>query len=145
LLLGVDALRDLSYAESDATPNPLAEDEPRRLVRHTVTENRRVERVVFLLEADEARAIGPLRTDGHASSRHDFRISCPELDLVVDTANANGALGARMAGGGSAIVLVDETDASIIAKVIEEAFAAAHFSAPRVFEAVVSAGARRYS
>ena len=54
--------------------------------------------------------IGPVLTAGHASLRDDFRVSCPELDLVVDTANAAGALGARMTGGGfggSAIVLVD--------------------------------------
>ena len=60
------------------------------------------------------RAIGPVLTDGHASLRDDLRVSCPELDLAVAAAIAGGALGARMTGGGfggSAIVLVESTDA----------------------------------
>ncbi|MER6570345.1 galactokinase [Streptomyces sp. NPDC001093] len=146
-LLGVDALRDVPYAGLDSALARLGdEEEVRRLVRHIVTENHRVERVVGLLRAGETRAIGPVLTEGHASLRDDFRISCPELDLVVDTALANGALGARMTGGGfggSAIVLTEATDVDTLTKAVEEAFAAAGFKAPRVFEAVPSAGARQ--
>ncbi|CAM5652266.1 galactokinase [Streptomyces sp. NPDC005930] len=146
-LLGVDALRDVPYAELDAALERLADDEEvGRLVRHIVTENERVERVVSLLESGETRAIGPVLVEGHASLRDDFRISCPELDLVVDTALAAGALGARMTGGGfggSAIVLVEAADVDAVTGAVEDAFAAAGFTAPRVFEAVPSAGARR--
>jgi galactokinase len=148
-LLGVDALRDVAYDELDAALARLGdEEEVRRLVRHIVTENHRVEKVVALLESGETRAIGPVLNEGHVSLRDDFRISCPELDLVVDTALASGAIGARMTGGGfggSAIVLVDATDADTVTKAVEEAFAAAAFTAPRVFVAVPSAGARRIS
>jgi galactokinase len=146
-LLGVDALRDVPYTELDAALERLGdEEEVRRLVRHVVTEDERVERVVSLLESGDTRAIGPVLVEGHASLRDDFRISCPELDLVVDTALAAGALGARMTGGGfggSAIVLAEATDVDAITKAVEEAFAASGFTAPRVFEAVPSAGARR--
>ncbi|MEU3900937.1 galactokinase [Streptomyces sp. NPDC045251] len=146
-LLGVDALRDVPYAELDAALERLADDEEvRRLVRHVVTEDERVERVVALLESGDTRAIGPVLVEGHTSLWDDFRISCPELDLVVDTALASGALGARMTGGGfggSAIVLADVSDVDAITKAVEEAFATAGFTAPRVFEAVPSAGARR--
>ncbi|MCX4762708.1 galactokinase [Streptomyces sp. NBC_01275] len=148
-LLGVDALRDVPYADLDAALARLGDDEEvRRLVRHVVTEDARVERVVSLLESGDTRAIGPVLTEGHASLRDDFRVSCPELDLVVETAVAAGALGARMTGGGfggSAIVLANATDVDTLTKAIEEAFAAADFTAPRVFEAVPSAGARRLS
>ncbi|MFG2959619.1 galactokinase [Streptomyces sp. NPDC048291] len=146
-LLGVDALRDIAYTDLDVSLARLGdEEEVRRLVRHVVTEDHRVERVVALLEAGDTRAIGPVLTEGHASLRDDFRVSCPELDLVVEAANAAGALGARMTGGGfggSAIVLAEAADVDTIAKAVEEAFAAAGFKAPRVFEAVPSAGARR--
>lgn len=148
-LLGVDALRDVPFDGLDEALARLGdEEEVRRLVRHIVTENHRVERVVSLLESGDTRAIGPLLVEGHASLRDDFRISCPELDLVVDTAMASGALGARMTGGGfggSAIVLADIADVDTITKAVEEAFAAAAFTAPRVFEAIPSAGARRLS
>ncbi|MER6226627.1 galactokinase [Streptomyces sp. 900105755] len=146
-LLGVDALRDIPYDELDSALDRLGDEaEVRRLVRHVVTEDHRVERVVALLEAGDTRAIGPVLTEGHASLRDDFQVSCPELDLVVEAANAAGALGARMTGGGfggSAIVLAEAADVDTIAKAVEEAFAAAGFTAPRVFEAVPSAGARR--
>lgn len=148
-LLGVDALRDIAYDDLDAALARLGDDEEAvRLVRHVVTEDERVEKVVALLEAGETRAIGPVLVAGHASLRDDFRISCPELDLVVDTALASGALGARMTGGGfggSAIVLAEATDVDTITKAVEEAFAAGGFAAPRVFEAVPAAGARRLS
>ncbi|MEU2898812.1 galactokinase [Streptomyces sp. NPDC001273] len=146
-LLGVDALRDVPYDGLDAALARLGdEDEVRRLVRHVVTEDQRVERVVSLLEAGDTRAIGPLLVEGHTSLRDDFRVSCPELDLVVDTAVAAGALGARMTGGGfggSAIVLAEETDVPAVTKAVEEAFTAAGHKSPRVFEAVPAAGARR--
>lgn len=146
-LLGVDALRDVPYDGLDAALARLGDDEEVvRLVRHVVTEDERVERTVSLLRSGDARAIGPVLTEGHASLRDDFRISCPELDLVVDTALAHGALGARMTGGGfggSAIVLAEATDVDALTKAVEEAFAAAGHTAPRVFEAVPSPGARR--
>ncbi|MGW3954460.1 galactokinase [Streptomyces sp. NPDC004752] len=146
-LLGVDALRDVPYdGLDDALARLGDEEEVRRLVRHVVTEDERVERVVSLLESGDARAIGPVLTEGHASLRDDFRISCPELDLVVDTALAAGALGARMTGGGfggSAIVLAEAGDVDAITKAVEAAFATADFTAPRVFAATPAAGARR--
>ncbi|MFF9583257.1 galactokinase [Streptomyces achromogenes] len=146
-LLGVDALRDIPYDGLDAALARLGDEaDVVPLVRHVVTENERVERTVALLRAGDPRAIGPVLTEGHASLRDDFRISCPELDLVVDTALAGGALGARMTGGGfggSAIVLAEEADVETLTKSVEAAFAAAGFTAPRVFEAVPSAGARR--
>ncbi|MFJ3232493.1 galactokinase [Streptomyces sp. NPDC086787] len=148
-LLGVEALRDVPRAGLDVALARLGDDEEvRRLVRHVVTENGRVERVAALLESGCAAAIGPVLTEGHASLRDDFRVSCPELDLVVDTALAAGALGARMTGGGfggSAIVLVRTADTATITKAVEEAFATANLTPPRVFEAAPSAGARRVS
>ncbi|MFI9831719.1 galactokinase [Streptomyces sp. NPDC051913] len=146
-LLGVDALRDIAYGDLDAALARLGDDEEAvRLVRHVVTEDERVEKAVALLESGDTRAIGPVLVAGHASLRDDFRVSCPELDLVVEAAVNAGALGARMTGGGfggSAIVLADVADVDTITKAVEEAFATAGFTAPRVFEAVPAPGARR--
>ncbi|MEU8684257.1 galactokinase [Streptomyces sp. NPDC048611] len=145
--LGVRALRDVSPAHLPEALDRLAGDPGvQALVRHIVTENHRVEEVVAHLDAGRTRAIGPLLTAGHASLRDDFRISCRELDLAVDTADAAGALGARMTGGGfggSAIVLVEEAAAPAVGAAVTEAFAAAGHAAPRIFEAVASAGAHR--
>jgi galactokinase len=111
--LGVPALRDVPFEGLDDALAALPDERLRRLTKHVVTEDRRVEEVLALLDAGRTREIGPVLTAGHVSLRDDFRISCPELDLAVDTALAEGALGARMTGGGfggSAIVLVEEAE-----------------------------------
>ncbi|MFJ8674155.1 galactokinase [Streptomyces sp. NPDC093589] len=145
--LGVRALRDVPYAHLPEALEKLAgEPVVQALVRHIVTENQRVEEVIARLDAGRTRAIGPLLSAGHASLRDDFKISCAELDLAVDTANAAGAVGARMTGGGfggSAIVLVEEADAAAVTTAVTDAFTAAGHAAPRVFTAVPSAGTRR--
>lgn len=147
--LGVAALRDVSFADLDAVLARLDDATARRRVRHVVTENERVRRVIELLDAgrpEDVRCVGPVLTEGHASLRDDFEVSCPELDLVVTAALAAGALGARMTGGGfggSAIVLVEADTADATAKEVADAFAAAGHRPPRVFEATPSAGARR--
>jgi galactokinase len=146
--LGVSHLRDVAYEGLEGALARLSDERVRRYVRHVVSDGHRVDRVVALLDVGEVRAIGPVLTEGHLSLRDDLRISCTELDLVVDTANVSGALGARMTGGGfggSAIVLAEASDTDTITKAIEEAFGAAGFTAPRMFPAVPSAGARRLS
>jgi galactokinase len=145
-LLGVRALRDIPYDGLDEALARLDDDEIRRLVRHVVTEDERVERVVSLLSAGDTRGIGPVLTEGHASLRDDFRVSAPELDAVVDAALSAGALGARMTGGGfggSAIVLVDDATAGKVTSAVEAAFAKAGYQPPRVFPAIPSQGAHR--
>ncbi|WP_405898194.1 galactokinase [Streptomyces sp. NBC_00727] len=149
-LLGIRTLRDLPYEELDAALGRLAEagadESVVRYVRHVVGDNQRVEQVIALLDAGDVRAAGPVLTAGHVSLRDDLRVSCPELDLVVEAANAAGALGARMTGGGfggSAIVLVEEAQADTVTKSVLEAFTSAGYGTPGVFPAVPSAGARR--
>ncbi|MFD3491069.1 galactokinase [Streptomyces sp. NPDC058690] len=148
--LGIGTLRDLPYDGLGAALESLAEsgadESVVRYVRHVVSDNARVEQVIALLDAGDVRAAGPVLTAGHVSLRDDLRVSCPELDLVVSTANAAGALGARMTGGGfggSAIVLVEEADADAVTKSVLEAFTSAGYATPGVFPAVPSAGARR--
>ncbi|WP_037573487.1 galactokinase [Phaeacidiphilus oryzae] len=152
-LLGVPALRDVRYEELDAALERLPEgDEPdgkpglRRLVRHIVTDDHRVERVAELVAAGRLRETGALLTEGHASLRDDYRISCLESDLVVETAVAAGALGARQTGGGfggCVVVLVEEAGAEAVTDAVAAAFAERGLPAPRAFSAKPSAGARR--
>ncbi|MYS07027.1 galactokinase [Streptomyces sp. SID6041] len=144
--LGARALRDVSAAHLPEALARLTDGTVRRYVRHVVTDNARVERTIALLDAGDTRAVGPVLTEGHASLRDDLRVSCAELDLVVATANAAGALGARMTGGGfggSAVVLVDADRADAVAAAVGKAFAEAGLAAPGIFPAVPSAGARR--
>ncbi|WP_369144696.1 galactokinase [Streptomyces sp. R44] len=144
--LGVRTLREVSAAHLLEALGRLSDETILRYVRHVVSDNDRVERTIALLDAGATRAVGPVLTEGHASLRDDLRVSCPELDLVVEAANAAGALGARMTGGGfggSAVVLVETERAEAVSAAVGKAFAEAGYAAPGIFPAVASAGARR--
>ena len=146
--LGVPALRDVADVEGlAALDGPGGNDVLLRRARHIVTENARVLEVVRILrEATDPRAIGPVLTEGHASLRDDFQISTEELDACVEASLAAGAHGARMVGGGfggSAVVLVDLDRSEAVASAVRTEFARRGFRAPRTFDVVPSAGARR--
>jgi len=119
-----------------------------RRVRHVVTENERVRRVVTRLQASDIAAIGPDLTASHSSMRDDFEISAVELDVAVDAALEAGALGARMTGGGfggSAIALVQQDAVESIGVAVDRAFASRSLTLP-VFRTVSPAeGARAES
>jgi galactokinase len=144
-LLGVDALRDLSVADLDRAREVL-DDVTFRRVRHVVTEDQRVLDTVRTLREEGPAAIGPLLDASHVSMRDDFEISVPELDLAVETAQASGALGARMTGGGfggSAIALVPTDAVSRVLVALDGAFAEHGFGQPDLFTVRASEGARR--
>ncbi|MEU8841498.1 galactokinase [Streptomyces roseus] len=144
--LGLPALRDLPYEDLEPALARLRDPVRRRRARHVVTENERVGRVEQLLRTGRLRETGPLLSEGHASLRDDYEVSCPELDLAVATAEAAGAYGARMTGGGfggSALALIDADAEAVVTRAVTEAFAAAGFEPPRVTSAAPAAGAER--
>ncbi|MFZ6991541.1 galactokinase [Curtobacterium sp. RRHDQ66] len=143
--LGVEALRDVTVDDLPRAAD-LLDDETFRRVRHVVTEDQRVLDTVRTLREHGPRAIGDLLVASHASMRDDFEISVPELDLAVSTAMANGAVGARMTGGGfggAAIALVDAAQREAIGAAVTAAFAQAGYREPSVFTVHADQGARR--
>ncbi|MFP3578644.1 galactokinase [Arthrobacter sp. SIMBA_036] len=143
--LGVKALRDVGVADL-VEAAALLDDTTLRRVRHVVTENDRVLQTVDVLARQGPAHIGRFLDASHASMRDDFEISCPELDLAVDTARASGAIGARMTGGGfggSAIALTPVAQEQQVRGAVVHAFAQAAFTAPDIFTVTPAAGARR--
>ncbi|MDQ1556659.1 MAG: galactokinase [Actinomycetota bacterium] len=143
--LGVESLRDVSIDDLPRAKGML-DDETFRRVRHVVTENQRVLDVVRTLREQGATAIGQLLDASHVSMRDDFEISVPELDLAVETAQANGALGARMTGGGfggAAIALIPSDGVSRVQVAIDGAFAEHGYGQPTMFSVTASDGAAR--
>ena len=142
--LGLRSMRELDFKVLKEAKSSLTSVEFQR-ARHAVTEIARVLKAVGALEARNFKELGELLTQSHVSLRDDYTVSCPELDLVVDTALSHGALGARMVGGGfggSAIALIRDEDAGRVSQAIEQAFAAHGFTAPRFFTSLPSDGAK---
>lgn len=102
--------RDLR-ALRDVTPDDLASygdalpdtpEEPlRRRARHVVSENARTLAAAGALRAGDVAALGALLNASHASLRDDYAVSCRELDIAAEVAQATpGVAGARMMGAG---------------------------------------------
>jgi galactokinase len=143
--MGVRALRDLAVDDLPRARDVL-DDETFRRVRHIVTENQRVLDTVETLRSEGPLAIGALLDASHISLRDDFEISVPQLDLAVETAQANGAIGARMTGGGfggAAIALLARDNVSRVQVAIDGAFAEHGFGQPTMFTVSASDGALR--
>jgi galactokinase len=102
---GVDSLRDLDMQRLDTLPPPQDASLIRRS-RHVVTENSRVERAAESMKRGDLKTFGRLLRQSHASLRHDFEVTIPEVDELADKINAlidqqaGGEGGARMTGGG---------------------------------------------
>lgn len=144
-VLGVPALRDVGIGDLEEASGLLDSITFRR-VRHIVTENDRVLQTVERLTTEGPAHIGRLLDASHASMRDDFEISCPELDLAVETSRAHGASGARMTGGGfggSAIALTPVGHEQEVRDAVVRAFAAAGFTTPDIFTVTPAAGATR--
>lgn len=145
-LLGVGTLRDVVDLPLEQTLARLSQESQRRLVRHVVTEIRRVRQVVALLGAARTAELGAVFDASHASLREDYAVSCAELDLAVRAVRAAGALGARMTGGGfggSAIALVAADEAARVARAVHRSFVAAGLREPRFLLAEPSASGHR--
>jgi galactokinase len=143
--LAVSALRDAGIEDLARLEN-LVPPVVYRRARHIVTENQRVLLAAQALESGNLEVFGELMNESHTSMRDDFEISIAELDLAVEVARRNGALGSRMTGGGfggAAIALIASEKISHLAQTIEAEFAAAGFAKPEVFEVVPSNGAGR--
>jgi galactokinase len=96
----VSSLRDVTVGllerAASSMPQPIA-----RRARHVVTENERVGLFVNACRRGDLESMGQLLVESHVSLQHDYEVSCPELDFLVDTAvGIEGVLGARMTGAG---------------------------------------------
>lgn len=94
------ALRDVSLEELKAHRQELPETVYRRCL-HVVSENARVTDAAAALDRGDLEEFGKLMADSHRSLRDDYKVSCDELDLMVELAGKQkGVFGARMTGGG---------------------------------------------
>jgi galactokinase len=138
------ALRDVSPDAFDTCAGELPEV-VRRRCRHVILENERTLSAAQALRSRELRRFGELMFASHASLRDDYEVSCPELDLLVDTARSHSAvLGARMTGGGfggCAIVLVTRDAFEEVMRDISAKFERRFNRKPGVMKSVAGSGA----
>ncbi len=140
----VASLRDVS-TEQFRQVEPLLAPVIARRARHVVTENDRVERFRAASAAGDLAAMGRLMLESHRSLRHDYEVSCPELDFLVDHAmQLEGVYGSRMTGGGfggCTVTLLRPDAVPRFQEEIARAYETRFHLAPRIYECRAAAGA----
>ena len=97
----IKSLCSLSEEDFDWVTDKMSDEVVMRRARHAVTEDQRTRSAVEVLQDGDIAAFGRLMNASHVSLRDDYEVSCPELDLLAETAwEIPGVLGSRMTGGG---------------------------------------------
>ena len=96
----VESLRDISLVQLDACKTQMDPVIYQRC-KYVIEENDRVLSVCKALEAGSLKEVGTYLYASHKGLQHEYEVSCPELDFLVDLTREDSAvLGARMMGGG---------------------------------------------
>ena len=127
-----------------STKEPLEQVLLRR-ARHVVTENQRVLAATEALKTANWSTLGQLLFESHQSLRDDYQVSCEELDVLVELAQAQDAVfGARMTGGGfggCVVALIDREALLSVATSICQDYAQQVGLSPRCYRVNPASGA----
>lgn len=94
-------LGDLSEEEFEAHKDAIQDPVARKRGKHAVYENQRTIKAVAALKANDLTTFGKLMNASHVSLRDDYETSCPECDVLAETAwTIPGVIGSRITGGG---------------------------------------------
>lgn len=97
----IQTLRDLTEEEFEMHKNAIQDPIRQKRAKHAVYENQRTIRAVEALKNNDVELFGKLMNASHQSLRDDYEVSCEEIDILVDLAQAMpGVLGSRITGGG---------------------------------------------
>lgn len=98
--LNISALRDASKESLNAIKNDISEEDYQKAL-YVIEENERVQLFAKAIQADDIDELGNLLYQSHHGLSSQYKVSCKELDFLVENAKANSnVLGARMMGGG---------------------------------------------
>ena len=96
----IHSLRDLTPQQVEAYRGLLTENGYQR-AKFITEENQRVIEACTFLSENKLEALGQLMYASHQGLQHEYEVSCPELDFLVEQARGcSGVLGSRMMGGG---------------------------------------------
>lgn len=143
--LGVETLRDatmeaLSAAKSDIT----AEDYMR--AKYVIEEKDRVLAVCDALVKGDYETVGKKMYETHEGLSKDYEVSCEELDFLNDVAKEMGVTGSRIMGGGFGGCTINLVKDELHDKFVEAAksrFNEKYGHEPKVYDVVISDGARK--
>ena len=100
-VLDIRTLGDLSEEVFEAHKDAIKSEVRQKRAKHAVYENQRAIKAVEALKQNNVELFGKLMNASHESLRYDYEVSCEEIDILVELAQAMpGVIGSRITGGG---------------------------------------------
>jgi len=99
-LLNINALRDATKGALEKVKNDISEDDYQKCL-YIIEENERVQLFSKAIKEENTAALGAYLYESHKGLSKQYKVSCKELDFLVNSTKENpNILGARMMGGG---------------------------------------------
>lgn len=99
-MLKINALRDASIKDIDAIKNNISTEDYLKIT-YVIEENNRAQAFAKAMKENNLNLIGKLMYQSHNGLSSKYKVSCNELDFLVEKAKENpNILGARLMGGG---------------------------------------------
>ena len=95
-MLGIKALRDANEKDLIGIKSELSSEDYQKVL-YVIQENERALRASEALKNNDLKTLGDLLFETHNGLKNQYRVSCEELDFLVDKAKENpGVIGARI-------------------------------------------------
>lgn len=124
-MLKVKSLRDATEIDLGSIKDKLAPENYLKAL-YIIQENDRVIRASIAMEVGNLKRLGALIYASHYGLKYQYKVSCEELDFLVEQAKLNNhVLGARMMGGGfggCTINLIHKSGTESFKRVVSEAY-----------------------
>lgn len=141
----VEFLRDATMEMLDGVKHLITREDYLR-AQYVIGEVQRVMDVCQALERDDYQTVGERMYETHHGMSKLYEVSCEELDFLNDIARKCGVTGSRVMGGGfggCTINLVKDTLYACFIQTAKKEFAAQFGHEPKVYDVVISDGARK--
>lgn len=141
----VNYLSDATMQMLDEVKNEISEEDYMR-AKYVIGEKQRVLDVCDALEKGDYETVGDRMYGTHHGMSKEYEVSCDELDFLNDIAKECGVTGSRVMGGGFGGCTINLVKEGLYDKFIETArnkFNEKFGHEPKVYDVVISDGARR--
>ncbi|MDE6134385.1 MAG: galactokinase [Muribaculaceae bacterium] len=145
--LNIETLRDATMEMLDAVKADITAEDYSR-AKFVIEEKQRVLDVCDALVAGDYDTVGRCMYETHAGLSKDYEVSCEELDFLNEIAKENGVTGSRIMGGGFGGCTINLVKTELLPSFIADAkkrFNEKYGHEPKVYEVIISDGARRIS
>lgn len=143
--LGVDTLRDAEMEDPERIKDRISQEDYNR-AKYVIEEKQRVLDVCEALQKGDYDTVGDRMYKTHEGMSKLYEVSCVELDYLNDIAKECGVTGSRIMGGGfggCTINLVKDDLYDNFIATAKKKFEAKYGHEPRVYDVIVSDGARK--